>query len=245
MMRMHGKIGPFFGAHKSKLAGLAVFAAIAVPASGMACGSDGPGATRDDPTATQEPRPTPDHTAYHGAGYGYGPWAKTVQGVVNRAQAIVIARVVSFDGSREEGPYINSELTAPPTPRPGEPSVALSSGYFRLEIERILLDDGFIADAPVYRGIPDPDDPRNPVIGRRYIMSLGRNSDNRSYGAAMPSSLIYFEDGEARYRFGERMYIEGPEDEESLIAAFEAAIAVRRPLLSVNEWWEPYAELPR
>lgn len=177
------------------------------------------------------------------AGFGIGPEPTNVQGVVNRVHAIVVARITSFDGARSEGPYVNGVLTDAPTPVPGRPSVAFESGYFSFEVEKILLDDGFVADAPSFRGVADQDHRANPDVGERYILSLFRNPDNRSYGAMPTFGLIELSDGKATRQDGLAFRFEGPTGEEALIKAFEEAIKKRRAI-TFGEWREPYADLP-
>ncbi|MEX0762135.1 MAG: hypothetical protein WD208_05685 [Dehalococcoidia bacterium] len=177
-------------------------------------------------------------------GYGFGAEPTNVQGVVNRVHAIVVARVASFNGSRIEGPYVDGELTEAPTPVPGEPPIAMESGYFSFNIEKVLLDDGFIDDAPVFRGVPEEDHIFNPDVGERYVLALLRNPDDESYGAVPSFGMIELNDGKATRRDGSAPPFEGPTDEEALIEAFEDAVEVRRHV-PIGEWNEPYADLPR
>jgi len=120
------------------------------------------------------------------------PPPKSIQDLVNRADAIVIGTVGGPIGEGENQPY-SPELAKRDIPQPRSfPFID-----YEILIDEVLLDDGLIESTPVLRVAARPDTGFNlygtmrvPSVGGRYLFTLRANSDKRAYGVVYPWSLI-------------------------------------------------------
>jgi hypothetical protein len=111
------------------------------------------------------------------------PGPQSVQDLVNRGDAIVIASIASVGETRYEGAFATTTgAFAVVTPEVGQPTLGFPVTYYGLDIEEILVDDGLIRQTPVIRVLGAPGSDSQPLEGHRYLYVLGRNPDGTSYG---------------------------------------------------------------
>lgn len=115
--------------------------------------------------------------AYHSTADNW-PTPTDLQEAVDRADAIVVGTVDRIEGTYFEGPYDSVESSADTAE---SRSPALPHTYYRLTIQSVLFDDGNIDKAPILR-LGGTLGQSNVELGASYVMFLGRNPDNASYG---------------------------------------------------------------
>jgi hypothetical protein len=119
----------------------------------------------------------------------------SIQELVNTADAIVVGRISGIADVQKEGQF---RMTTVEEARLGEPQQRTRSHtYYGIEVEGVLLDDGYVSGQPQLRLGGEPDKTfdrwgriRMPHAGDRYILVLHRERDNRTYGALGPWALL-------------------------------------------------------
>ena len=103
-----------------------------------------------------------------------------LQRMVNRSQAIVRATIRPAGATKEEGPF-DARMPDGGTNSGSLPSPALPHTYYDLDIAEVILDDGLVSEVATLRlgGTRDAYD-LDPT--KDYLLFLGRNPDNSSYG---------------------------------------------------------------
>ena len=169
------------------------------------------------------------------------PPPANLQEFVNRADAIVVGKVASVEGSFEELGYgfdldyfkwrLENSIPVPPFP-------GILFTYYSIELERILLDDGNILGNSLLRVNTATPDSFGLEPGDRLLFALSRNPDLRSYSAFIPWDLIFLDGFEPRDFAGKSLPYQGATDEPGLVAAIETAIP-GRVSIPVNVWTNP------
>ena len=185
---------------------------------------------RQTPTATvrptEDPTPAPASTAVVPS--RITP-PKHIQDFVNRASVIVIGTVISVEGPVEDLGYsaddtylelIRYDLEN------SRPLPWITVTYYEIDLEDIVLDDGNIAGNAFVRMHGAPDD-YDLHPGDRLLFAMSPNPDFRSYSPHNPWGMILLDGGELRYFNGRPLPFDEVSDEETLVAAIEAALPAR------------------
>jgi len=133
------------------------------------------------------------------------PAPRSVAEFVNKADAIVIGTVGPSFRKVMEGPYNASELTQDSR---DVPPPQLPFTYYEIQVEEIILNDGAIAgEKPLslrVDGHPgslevESGEWEMPRPGERYLLVLGRNPDDQSYGPWRGWGMLYIDGEEVRF----------------------------------------------
>ena len=141
-----------------------------------------------------------------------------VQDLVDRSHAVVIGTIASVSGPEDELPY---NKTPEDYPAEDMDAMRLRVTYYDITVEEVLLDDGFVSDNARLRLDGDHSLIR-PQAGERFVFSLSRNPDNRSYGVVADWMVLTTTDGVKNYDGTDPCY-EGGGDEASFLRAVRAA----------------------
>lgn len=161
---------------------------------------------------------------------------QSVQDLVNRSHAVVIGSISAISEVRGELPYGTTEEDFQVEMYQGfQPHMDVA--YYDIAIEEVLLDDGNIRAHPRLRLEPDPVLPRR---GQRYLFTLGRNPDSKSYGIAAHWMILTLGDGGFRNLDGSRPGYLSVANEASLIQAIKEAVP-NHDFLPVNQWPDRFA----
>ena len=161
---------------------------------------------------------------------------QSVQDLVNRSHAVVIGSISAISEVKGELPYGTTEEDFQGEMYQGfQPHMDVA--YYDIAIEEVLLDDGNIRAHPRLRLEPDPVLPRR---GQRYLFTLGRNPDSKSYGIAANWMILTLGDGGFRNLDGSRPGYLSVANEASLIKAIKEAVP-NHDFLPVNQWPDRFA----
>ena len=136
----------------------------------------------------------------------YYPPPEGVQELVNRSQAIVIGAISGIYAS-----------------------------VYHIDVEEVLLDDGYIQSNP-YLLLGDDDDSLYPQVGERFLLALVRNSayvgpyyegmyGTITYDASSDWMMLTLQPGGIRNYDGSLAGYAGVSDEASLVRAIRDAVA--------------------
>ena len=161
---------------------------------------------------------------------------QSVQDLVNRSHAVVIGSISAISEVRGELPYGTTAEDFQGEMYQGfQPHMDVA--YYEIAIEEVLLDDGNIRSHPRLRLEPDP---VLPQMGQRYLFTLGRNPDSKSYGIAANWMILTLSDGEFRNLDGSRAGYLSVANEASLVQAIKEAVP-NHDFLPVNQWPDRFA----
>ena len=161
---------------------------------------------------------------------------QSVQDLVNRSHAVVIGSISAISEVRGELPYGTTAEDFQGEMYQGfQPHMEVA--YYEIAIEEVLLDDGNIRSNPRLRLEPDP---VLPQMGQRYLFTLGRNPDSKSYGIAANWMILTLGDGGFRNLDGSRAGYLSVANEASLIQAIKEAVP-NHDFLPVNRWPDRFA----
>ena len=159
---------------------------------------------------------------------------QSVQGLVNRSQAIVIGAISAISEVTREIPYdtTEQEFAKKFADVPEELRPYLEVAYYDIAIEEVLLDDSNVRAHPRLRLEPYSPLPR---LGQRYLFTMGRNPDSLSYGVAADWMTLMLGDNNIRNLDGSSPGYVGITNEASLVAAIREAVP-HYDFLPVNQW---------
>lgn len=119
------------------------------------------------------------------------PAPASIQELVDEADAIATGTISEFIDERLEGPYFSEETGDARLP------AKFHYSYYRISLDRVLKDDGYIRDIPVLKlkGRESVESEHIlrinlPPVGTTFYFFLARNPDNLSYGVGGPWKLI-------------------------------------------------------
>ncbi len=221
---------------KSKLVcniSLAILTIFVTTACAEGSASDGPGVQSESPSQSVEPVRI---GLSNSASIFKAP--VTVQELVNRSDAVVIATILSVSETRSI--VVGNPADAAALVAQGYPEPRRQETYYELSVEQVLLDDGSLAKIAKMK-----DNPRlalsgiynlqSPQIGERIMFSLLATPNPGLYSLAADWSLIPL-DGEAIRNFdGTDPAYAGVKDEKSLKSAVISA-ANNHDKLPPSEW---------
>ena len=211
-----------------------MIAAVLAATGLLVCAGCGPDSEAEESAAPQSASYVEGRTLYSGEGYPIS-WIKeppqTVQELVNRSDAAVVGTVSSVSGPVEELPYDKTESDFTPEERP---QYIIGVAYYDIELEEVLLDDGIVQDFPRLRlsGAHNSDRPQQ---GERFVFTLARNPDNRSYGIMADWMVLSTIDGVRNFDGSIPPY-DGITDEAALLNAIRTA--------SANHQRSPFSDWP-
>lgn len=119
------------------------------------------------------------------------PGPTSIQELVNRSDTIIIGSIGPVRRTAMEGP--NDDLSKYPQ---GVPLPLLSFTYYQINVEEVILDDGFIQSEPTLSlpGLPGNNGhlgfPMKLSSTDRYVFMLSRNPNNKSHGVVAYSGLL-------------------------------------------------------
>ncbi len=160
---------------------------------------------------------------------------QSVQDLVNRSHAIVIGTITAISDPVQELPYGKTEEDFPAEVLS---YMYLEVAYYDIAIEEVLLDDGNVSAYPRLRLEPNQGYDSSlalPQLGERYLFTMGRNPDSRSYGVAANWMTLKLEDDEIRNIDDTSPGYVGVTGETTLVEAIRAAVP-HHDLLPVNQW---------
>ena len=150
---------------------------------------------------------------------------RSIQDLANRSQAIVIGTVADISEPVVERPYDFDPADYAELPESEWPSIEVA--YWTIDIEEVLLDDGNIEANPKLRMEPNPthrtDNPL-PELNARYLFTLGRNPDSKSYGISADWMILPLDGGRIRNLDGNVPLYGRDADEDSLVEAIREAV---------------------
>lgn len=184
------------------------------------------------PTAMDRPRTLFDHSMPASAPFFLYP--TTVQELVNRSDAVVIATVGTIGDPMEEGLLDHesvSELVSREIPAP-----TLVRTYYEILVEEVLLDDRPISalDGNVYIAVSGVHTENSPQRGERMLFALLSGRGPGEYGLVDDWSLVMLDGGPIRNFDGSDPGYDGVIDEATLKSAVSAAADNHQPSLPAD-----------
>lgn len=175
---------------------------------------------------------------------GYGMKAPSnVQGVVNRAHSVVVGKVTANKGARSANSvYVGSESNKRRTLN-NDIETNETIQIFELEVENVLVDDGFIGETVLLTAFSEDLYVYNPKLGERYLFALFRQPDDLEYGYHPAWGMFDIGSNEVVRGDGTVPEIVAPSSSTEFVESFRYAAENRIGLKSISEWNEPYADL--
>lgn len=172
-------------------------------------------------------------TGYADSGAAVSPPAPTsVNDLLNRGDAVLIGRITGGGETRYEGAFDpSSGRFAEPQTEPNAPNPGLPHTYYTVKPEEILLDDGIAArqSEVMLRLGGEPGTALHPKEGVRFLMVLGRNPDDLSYGIRGSWAVLDLEGQTVRDIAGRDLTFEAPREIDGFLAAVRKAVRDRQP----------------
>lgn len=151
------------------------------------------------------------------------PGPSDLDELVNRVDAVVIGKVSMPERSAYEGGFDSSteQFTECDSRECGLPVT-----YYAVQINEVLLDDGFVLDNPLLRisGFVEDSAEVHPKADQEYVMFLWRNPENSSYGYPGAWNVVSLEDGKARDLFGDPIEFHDNDAEEFMADVRQSSI---------------------
>lgn len=172
-------------------------------------------------------------TDYAGSGSALQyPAPTSMYDFLDRGDAVLIGQIMGRGEARYEGAFDPSiGRFAEPRIEPNAPNPGLPHTYYTVKPEEILLDDGVAArqSEVMLRLGGEPGTALHPKEGVRFLMVLGRNPGDLSYGIRGSWAVLDLGGQTVRDMAGRDLTFEAPSDVDGFLAAVRQAVRDRQP----------------